>query len=300
MNWMNYVSDARFVVVSFLMIFSFIALFSVKNYKGKHYLSFFLVLYWVTYLCFYLPTFLQRNNLISKETTRTIFSSPSIIVLHLLFILSFVFLLLYIVSLKSSLIPSIREPEEANKDTVAIDLDGNILPAANPPVAQHSIFLRIPAWRLIALSIVSFGIYEGYWIYRNWRYVKERDNLNFQPFWRGLFGVFYCHSLLQRIHEDVEARATRTPSFSPKALATGWVICIIVSNLISRLPAVEAIFISPFIPAFLFLLPVQAYINAVEDKRLPSQGFYPWSTGHLVCIVSGLAIWGILLSLTFN
>ena len=27
---------------------------------------------------------------------------------------------------------------------------------------------------------------DGYWIYKNWRYVKERDGLQIVPVWRGM------------------------------------------------------------------------------------------------------------------
>ena len=90
------------------------------------------------------------------------------------------------------------------------------------PVEQPTpLFLHISVARLILMSIVSFSVYEAYWIYKNWRYVKERDNLAIRPFWRGFFGVFHCHSLLRRIHEDQEARSVQLPAFSPGGLATG-------------------------------------------------------------------------------
>ncbi|RKY84916.1 hypothetical protein DRQ11_10825 [candidate division KSB1 bacterium] len=157
------------------------------------------------------------------------------------------------------------------------------------------LFLRIPVSRLIFLSITSFGFYEAYWIYKNWRYIKERDGLNIRPFWRGVFGIFFCHSLLRRIHEDKEARSIQLPIFSPGGLATGWVILIIVSNIVSHAPGIVASIISAFIPSFLCLVPVQNYINSVEEKHSPGQGFYGWSSGHIVCLVIGIIIWALLL-----
>jgi hypothetical protein len=117
------------------------------------------------------------------------------------------------------------------------------LKSSPPPISAmpaHAVeqatplFLYIPVSRLIFMSIVSFSVYEVYWIYKNWRYVKERDNLDISPFWRGWFGIFYCHSLLRRIHEDKEARSLQMPLFSPNGLATGWVLLTIVSYLYGR------------------------------------------------------------------
>jgi hypothetical protein len=156
------------------------------------------------------------------------------------------------------------------------------------------LFLYIPVSRLILLSIASFSLYEAYWIYKNWSYIKERDGLDIQPFWRGVFGVFYCRDLLRRIHEDKEARAIQAPSFSPWGLATGWIVLVIVSNGVSRLPGIGASLIAGLIPAYLCFVPVQNYINSVSEKRNTGQPFYGWSSGHIICLVVGIIIWSLL------
>lgn len=157
------------------------------------------------------------------------------------------------------------------------------------------IFLYIPIGRLVVMSIVSFSLYEMYWIYKNWSYLKERHNLDISPFTRGWFGIFYCHSLLRRIHEDKEARSIQVPSFSPNSLATGWVVLLIISIIIGRAPGVAASIISAFIPSFIFLIPVQKYVNSVNERRIPGLPFYRWSSGHVVCLVFGIIIWALLL-----
>jgi hypothetical protein len=157
------------------------------------------------------------------------------------------------------------------------------------------LFLHISVTRLILMSIVSFSLYEAYWIYKNWRYVKERDNLDIRPFWRGVFGVFFCHSLLRRIYEDKQARSAAVPTFSPGGLATGWVVLIIFANLVAYAPGIGASIVSAFIPSFLCLVPVQNYVNSVNERRSPGQPYYAWSAGHVVCLVFGIITWVLLL-----
>lgn len=161
--------------------------------------------------------------------------------------------------------------------------------------ASAPLFLYISPARLIAMSLISNGLYDLYWIYKNWRYVKERDGLNIRPLWRGLFGLFYCHSLLRRIYDDQEMRAIRTPSFSPWVAATGWVLLLVAGNVVSRGPGPVSGLIAALVPGFLFLLPVQSYVNVVTEKRCPGQGFHPWSAGHWVCLAAGIAFWALLL-----
>jgi hypothetical protein len=159
------------------------------------------------------------------------------------------------------------------------------------------LYLYIPVGRLIILSLLSGGIYEAYWIYKNWRYIAERDGLEIQPFWRGVFGIFFCHSLLKRMHEDKDARAMVEPAFSPNALASGFVVLLILGNLLSRIPGPLAYsIVGAVMPSYLCLVPVQNYVNTVSHKRLPNSRYYGWSAGHIVCLVIGLILWIILLA----
>jgi hypothetical protein len=179
--------------------------------------------------------------------------------------------------------PDNKQAKETNMTTVTQETQ-----------SDKPLFLHISLARLIILSIFTWSLYEAYWIYKNWRYIKDRYNLQIRPFWRGIFGIFFCHSLLERIHEDKEARDVQVPTFSARGLATGWVILIIFANLIGRIGLTASI-IAAFIPSFLCLVPVQRYINSVTEKRNPSQQFYGWSAGHIVCIVWGIIIWALVL-----
>ncbi|MBE8993966.1 hypothetical protein [Microcystis aeruginosa] len=163
-----------------------------------------------------------------------------------------------------------------------------------PPPAKP-LFLYIPTGRLIILSIFSLSLYQAYWIYKNWQYVKERDNLNISPFWRSFFGIFFCHSLLRRIHGDREARAIQVPTFSPGSLATGWVVLMILSNILTREIGLAQTIVSALIPSFLCLVPVQNYVNEVTKKRNPNENYYGWSAGHILCLDIGIIIWGLVL-----
>lgn len=161
---------------------------------------------------------------------------------------------------------------------------------------RESLFLHISVTRLVVLSILTMHLYEAYWIYKNWQYVKNRDGLNIWPFWRGIFGIFFCHSLLLRMSNDEEAGSIEKPTFSPGGLATGWVILIILDRIASRIPGSVASFVAVFMPSFLCLVPVQKYVNSVSDRR--GDPYHHWSVGQIVCIVFGLLGWlGILAEL---
>ncbi|MEO0686969.1 MAG: hypothetical protein AAFY76_18470 [Cyanobacteria bacterium J06649_11] len=161
--------------------------------------------------------------------------------------------------------------------------------------SNEPLFLHISSTRLICLSIVSFGLYEAYWMYKNWQYIKKRDDLNIKPFWRGIFGIFFCNSLLRRIYGDQEARAIQQPTFSASNLATGWIVLAVAANLISRAPGIWAALVAGIVPSYLCLVPVQNYVNAVTQKTNANHTFHQWSGGHIFCIVFGAILWVLLL-----
>ena len=191
-----------------------------------------------------------------------------------------------------------------------------------PPIPKHTttamppLFLYIPLSRLIFMSFLSCGLFEVYWMYKNWWYIKERgDNRKISPprrWWRyydeggnrivpilrAWFGYFYCLPLFRRIHEDQEAQAYQIPSFSPGWLFTGWLLLSFLAYMLSGFNG--TFILALFIPSFLFFVPVQRYVNTVCRKRNPEQAYYRWSSGHVVCLVFGLVVWGLVLLLVFS
>ena len=156
-----------------------------------------------------------------------------------------------------------------------------------------AVFLYVPIARFVAMSLVTLGLYEVYWIYRNWRYLSERDNLNIQPFWKGWFGIFYISSLLKTIQSDPLANRVVPARFSPGDLAAGWIICVLLGCALSRASQPAVVFLGFVIsaPSFLFLLPVQQYINRVNESLPFQPGYYRWSAGHTVLLIVGIIWW---------
>jgi len=69
-------------------------------------------------------------------------------------------------------------------------------PALGPwfPVATH---------KFVVLSIFSFGIYDFYWAYQNWRRAKLATGENISPFWRtSLIVPIWAFALLRRIRRS--------------------------------------------------------------------------------------------------
>ncbi len=166
-------------------------------------------------------------------------------------------------------------------------------PSSAAGAADGPLYLHIPVGRLILLGLLSMGLYEAYWIYRNWRYVKERDGLEIRPFWRGIFGIFFVYGILKRIREDAELNRIEPATFSPGGLAAGWIVLVLAGNLLAKSSdlRVNLFGLLVALPSFLLFLPVQEYLQRVNVRRNPQAAHLPWTTGHWVCAVLGLISW---------
>ena len=161
-----------------------------------------------------------------------------------------------------------------------------------------AMFLYIPTSRLIVMSILTLGLYDAYWIYRNWRFFKERDGLSIQPFWRGIFGLFHITSLLKMIKTDPSANSIAEARFSPGWLASGWILLMFIGNALGRSadPTANLIGIIISAPSFLCLLPVQNYINIVNESLPRRPAYYGWTGGQIFCLVLGVIFWILFLA----
>ena len=131
---------------------------------------------------------------------------------------------------------------------------------------ETCLFYAVSCLRLYFLSVFSFGLYELYWAYRNWKCVRTiKTNLadeNIRPVWRGwFFGFIWFIPLCMRIIKSCKAQYGR---YMPLALvyfvcfyATFFCLGDIFSFMVLRI-------LTP-----LFLLPFQKLINRQSGQVEP-------------------------------
>jgi hypothetical protein len=161
----------------------------------------------------------------------------------------------------------------------------------------EGVFLYIPIGRLVVMSILTLGFYDVYWIFRNWRFFKERDGLRIWPFWRGIFSYFFLSSLLEKIKSDTATNRGVPAPFSSGGLATGWIILTLVGGILCRQgdPVAYLVGLLLSAPAFCFLLPVQRHINAINEALPIRPAYCGWSVGHIVCVAHAIVLWLMLI-----
>jgi len=158
-------------------------------------------------------------------------------------------------------------------------------------------FFYVSEVHFISMSIITLGLFNTYWIYKNWNFLKQKQNLEIIPFLRALFGIFYIHSLLNAIAHDKDLNRIELPSFSAFGLATGWVLMNVFGNVLARSENVSfaSIGIVVSLSSFLFLLPVQNYIHQVNKTANENLPYSEWSFGQTLCLAIGAPLFALVL-----
>ena len=64
-----------------------------------------------------------------------------------------------------------------------------------------------PLWHFIILSVATYGIYELYWFYKNWKFLREYNQMKgISPIFRTLFSPIFVFSLASQIKKISKAR----------------------------------------------------------------------------------------------
>lgn len=161
-------------------------------------------------------------------------------------------------------------------------------------------FYVVAPRKFYLLSVLTLNLYFVYWFYRSWHLIKRRSGESMMPPMRGVFFIFFTHSLFTEIDLKIKSLG-KSFAWHPSTIATVVVVLTIVSNVTDRLSAENigspltdfvGIALVPIIPVF--LLKAQEAINfACEDPAGTSN--QNLTLANWVWIILGGLIWVLLL-----
>lgn len=159
----------------------------------------------------------------------------------------------------------------------------------------HDLYVVSTA-KFTVLFIVTMGLYGVYWFYKNFRQQKDRHNLKIWPVPRGIFSIFFAHSLFRTVDEKLKAGGMEF-SWNPGSLATLFVVSSILSNIASNLanrdmgaPYTDLLGIALTIVVYFCLYTAQKAINLSQgDVNGSTNNRY--TLANYFWIVFGILIW---------
>ncbi len=121
--------------------------------------------------------------------------------------------------------------------------------------------LTISISKLVVLTVLTFGIYEIYWFYKQWKSLNQIKNLNIRVWARGLFTPLFAYPLFKQYF------ALANQENHKKYPSAGWLaIGYFVLNILWRLE--KPYWLLGF-TAVVTLIPVQNAINEYWKIKHP-------------------------------
>jgi len=109
-------------------------------------------------------------------------------------------------------------------------------------------YYHVPLAQLIIFSILTFGLFELYWFYKNWKIIKIREGRKIRPLWRAVFVYFYCYTFFKRILTTAKNKGCQV-NVSPILLAIFYIVLGILIELPSPYDALSLLSIIPLVYA---------------------------------------------------
>ena len=153
-------------------------------------------------------------------------------------------------------------------------------------------FFSVTTLKLVVMSILTFGLYELYWFYRNWARIRDHTSANIMPFWRAFFAIFWVYSLFKQFNDGATTRGM------PESIAAGGLTLLyILLSLASNAPAAYSLVGLFGVVAIVPANSLAARVNLAADPAFENNGRFTvwhWLVMALGAALIGFGIWGTL------
>ncbi|WP_448546429.1 DUF3857 domain-containing protein [Thalassotalea fusca] len=152
------------------------------------------------------------------------------------------------------------------------------------PRFEGASYYPISLAKFLTLSIATFGFYIAYWMYRNWKAVKQQQGSTIMPIARGIFSVFWFYPLFNQLKTDSMARfGDNRVMMTTLAIlfALVYFVFAVGSNYVDSM-AVSMVYL--LLP--LLFIPLVSYINLINQSALEAYRYNSkWHLRHIVAIM---------------
>lgn len=142
----------------------------------------------------------------------------------------------------------------------------------------------MPVWKFCTLYIFTAGIYQLPWAHKQWKFIKERENLNISAWFRSWFLPIFLYNLAQKVFALAEEQGYREKRSPFQVTLLYWVFCVLY-----RLP--DPLWLLSLL-AFLPLLTILKAINFYWEQQQPNMPVQEnFTKREIVWIGFGVILW---------
>lgn len=172
------------------------------------------------------------------------------------------------------------------------------LEVATAVSTENAEYYVVSVRKLTVLYFATLGLYSVYWFYKNWSRYSRFHNAGLWPLPRGLFNIFFAHSLFHNVQLTLERRG-EVYGWTPSGLATGYVALAIASHICEQLsqngigfPFTSFASLLGLPLMFLCLMGAQRAINTSQgDPAGTANNRFTWV--NYVWVILGVVFWAL-------
>ena len=150
------------------------------------------------------------------------------------------------------------------------------------PSKDPTPFFAVSMTKFVVMSVFTFGIYQFYWFYWNWKLIRDRENSDISPFWRTCFAYFYCYQCFARVN-SFSATKGIAASVPAGLLAAGWIVASLSWNLPGPFQMIGMLTFVPMMPVVTLTNEIN---QAVAPNHDPNDRFSFWNIFLIVAVVA--------------
>lgn len=167
--------------------------------------------------------------------------------------------------------------------------------------APDTVFFTRKPSVLALLTVLSLGTYGTYWIYRNWKAIRDVSSHKLSPFWRTIFSIFYLWPLFRIMLLQARIRGFEK-QYSGGWLATGYMLPGFLTILLPHSSfykvqlAITSIVVGAISLSMIYLAQQAALFNN-KHLRTKITSHSPRGVFEIVFIILGVIIMSLQISL---
>ncbi len=154
---------------------------------------------------------------------------------------------------------------------------------------ENQMFYPVKLSKFILLSVVSFGIYQYFWAYKNWRWLRDVGNEHNTPFLRAFFMNFTNFVLLPQLESEGKQGYAWYNPYMGGLLAFAFFAFNIIGRIGDRIEEAP-IWVSVFgLISFVILIPAAMQIlklNEGNEEVIAKNSTYHWTTVGFIILFS--------------
>jgi len=182
------------------------------------------------------------------------------------------------------------------------------------PSFENSAFYPLAPLNFLVLSTLTFGLYESYWLYRNWKYIQGQRKSPMMPIARGIFSYIWFYPLFNALRQDSENRFAANKvqaTLLAVAFSALYVAIVLLSNVIDYASLLfdsmadaarfETAFYTLWFASPLLFLPMLNYINWINSKDQSALRYNStWRIRHGVIALLILPVLAVVVAQQLN